>query len=208
VARRTRWEAGEYDAPVTPERLVLRQKVVGRTAVIRTDVREHIKDSQRGGGGRLSSRVCVDVLGNVETRRGGGLTHSEKETLVGGVDCGRCEETLDWVLCALDVRFGGESKASSNVRTSTGEEGAVEGSAVSRVTITDDLSSGWLRRAKLRLNPSGFGWNGVGETSTVRSAIDLVRIETSDERSVGVSGRCQPEVFEDSAASRQIRKVL
>ena len=142
VARRTRWEAGEYDAPVTPERLVLRQKVVGRTAVIRTDVREHIKDSQRGGGGRLSSRVCVDVLVNVETRRGGGLTHSAKETLVGGVDCGRCEETLDWVLCALDVRFGGESKASSNERTSTGEEGAVEGSAVSRVTITDDLSSG------------------------------------------------------------------
>lgn len=60
----------------------------------------------------------------------------------------------------------------------------------------------------MRLNPSGFGWNGVGETSTVRSAIDLVRIETSDKRSVGVSGRCRPEVFEDSAASRQIRKVL
>jgi hypothetical protein len=97
----------------------------------------------------------VDVLGNVENaRRGGGLTGSEKETLVGGVDCERCEETLDCVLCRLDVRFGGESKASSNVRTSTGEEGAEEGSAVSSVTMTDDLSSGWLRRAKFRLKPS------------------------------------------------------
>ncbi len=32
VERRMRCEAGEYEGPVTPERRVLRQKVVGRTA--------------------------------------------------------------------------------------------------------------------------------------------------------------------------------
>jgi hypothetical protein len=31
VDRRIRWEDGEYDAPVTPDLRVLRQKVVGRT---------------------------------------------------------------------------------------------------------------------------------------------------------------------------------
>jgi hypothetical protein len=31
VDRRTRWDEGENEAPVTPERLVFRQKVVGRT---------------------------------------------------------------------------------------------------------------------------------------------------------------------------------
>lgn len=31
VERRIRWEEGEYDAPVTPDRVVFRQKVVGRT---------------------------------------------------------------------------------------------------------------------------------------------------------------------------------
>jgi hypothetical protein len=80
--------------------------------------------------------VSVDVLGKVEnTRR---LTGSEKGFLVGGADWGRFdsfEETLDLVLCLLDVRFGGES-------SSTGEEGAEEGSAASRVTMTGDTSSG------------------------------------------------------------------
>jgi hypothetical protein len=33
VERRMRWDDGEYEAPVTPERLVLRQNVVGRTVV-------------------------------------------------------------------------------------------------------------------------------------------------------------------------------
>jgi hypothetical protein len=28
-----RWDAGEYDAPVTPDRRVFRQKVVGRTVL-------------------------------------------------------------------------------------------------------------------------------------------------------------------------------
>jgi hypothetical protein len=28
-----RWEAGEYDAPVTPDRRVFRQNVVGRTSL-------------------------------------------------------------------------------------------------------------------------------------------------------------------------------
>lgn len=138
MARRTRWEAGEYDAPVTPERFVLRQKVLGR---------------KRGGAGRGSSRVYVDVVGNVvNTRRGEGLTGSEKETCVGGADCER--EMLGWFRCPLNERLGGESRSSSKVRTSTGEEGAVEGSAVSRVTITGDANSGWLRRARFRLKPS------------------------------------------------------
>ena len=35
VERRMRCEAGEYEGPVTPERRVLRQKVVGRTASAR-----------------------------------------------------------------------------------------------------------------------------------------------------------------------------
>lgn len=123
---------------MTPERFVLRQKVLGR---------------KRGGAGRGSSRVCVDVAGNVEnTCRGGALTGSEKETCRGGADCER--DILDWFRCPLNERLGGKSKASSNVRTSTGEEGAVEGSAVSRVTITGDAKSGWLRRARFRLKPS------------------------------------------------------
>lgn len=97
--------------------------------------------------------MYVDVVGNVEnTCRVGALTGSEKETCSGGADCER--ELLDWFLCPLNERFGGRSKASSNVRTSTGEEGAVEGSAVSRVTITGDANSGWLRRARFRLKPS------------------------------------------------------
>lgn len=59
VERRIRWEEGEYEAPVTPERLVFRQKVVGRTT--HTFVYQHTarteksRNSRSGGAGRSSS---------------------------------------------------------------------------------------------------------------------------------------------------------
>src|SRR5271170_4479187 len=39
VERRMRCEEGEYDAAVTPERFVLRQKVVGRTLELECQIR-------------------------------------------------------------------------------------------------------------------------------------------------------------------------
>ena len=76
------------------------------------------------------------------TRLGAGLTGSAKVTFAGGADCGRFEETVEFALCPLDVRAGGESKDASKVRSSTGGEGSAEESVASRVTMTGDMRSG------------------------------------------------------------------
>lgn len=57
VDRRMRWDDGEYEAPVTPERRVLRQKVVGRTSRVLDAVRtrEIWRNLRNGGGGLTSS---------------------------------------------------------------------------------------------------------------------------------------------------------
>ena len=61
VERRIKWEEGEYDAPVTPDRRVLRQKVVGRTSHEKEVLAPHTETtpeseySHNGGGGRTSS---------------------------------------------------------------------------------------------------------------------------------------------------------
>lgn len=71
-----RWEAGEYDAPVTPDRRVFRQNVVGRTSL-----QEQFKETlagkcfrcivnlRSGGGGRTSSPprvVCLSIVNAVK----------------------------------------------------------------------------------------------------------------------------------------------
>jgi len=83
VERRIKWEEGEYDAPVTPDRRVLRQKVVGRTSQEKEILAPHIKtttqseNSHNGGGGRTSSPGAFPAANEVVR-----------------VGCGRCAGRL------------------------------------------------------------------------------------------------------------------
>ena len=93
VDRRMRCEEGEYDAPVTPERLVFFQNVLGRTSIytvyisIRKSNTGH-HNSHRGGGGgtkskgsRAAGRAALEVVNSRNS--------SSKVTFPGGVERGR-----------------------------------------------------------------------------------------------------------------------
>jgi hypothetical protein len=85
-------------------------------------------------------------------------------TVRGGAEAGRWGgEDLD----ALNVLLGGERSAVFKVETSTGDGGPSSFvSTLSSVTMTGRVR---FRRAKLKPDEFCLGYNGVGETRTVRS---------------------------------------
>ena len=100
VDRRTRKDEGEYDAPVTPERLVFLQKVVGRTVVRQRqpDCNDNRPDLQSNGGGLRISPLLLRT-----TDRPAGAPSFDEPGKGHEVTSGR-----DFTV--LKVFFGGASK--------------------------------------------------------------------------------------------------
>ena len=80
-------------------------------------------------------------------------------------------------LDALNVLLGGDRRVVFKMETSTGEWGPSSSvSTLSSVTMTGRVRSFSLRRAKLKPNEFCLGYNGVGETRTVRSDMLFVSV--------------------------------
>ena len=115
VDRRTRKDEGEYDAPVTPERLVFLQKVVGQTVVRQRlpDYKDNGPDLQSNGGGlRISPFLWRTTDEDTRPARAPsfdepGKGHEDSST---GTKRGGGEVTSGRDLTVLKVFFGGASK--------------------------------------------------------------------------------------------------